>query len=289
MSDLMIRAVDVFWQPLADRMDVEVVEQRTQKRVARLDDVSARRGIRVAGLAPTEAYVVRIFPMRHRPVGRVVFTQGSGTKTVPLPCPIHPDRVSRVDFDDFDDVHPELQRVLEASGAVEGHEGTRGSALFAALEHLPKAGLLNLFAKMDRTRFEDGSSVAGHVDSLYRIRGDRIFGDIRKELRDKVKTAAAAGHCEEVSGALHEPPPGFHNAGSFKTFDPFGNLQLSFFASDDDPLRFKVDADIDDANGIRHIFQVLRNWIGHTATHPFDIHQILVFRQELIPHYRLVA
>lgn len=288
MSDLMIRAVDVFWKPLADRMDAEVVEQRTQKRVVRLDDISARRGVRISGLDPNEAHVVRIFPTRHRPVGRVVFTPASGVKDVPLPCPIHPDRVSRVDFADFDDVDPELQRLLEASREVEGHEDVAGRDLFDKLEALPKAGLLNLFAKMDRTRFEDGSSVASHLDSLYRVRGDRVFGDVRKELRDKVMTAATAGHCEEVSGALHEPPPGFHQAGSFKTFDPYGNLQLSFFASDDDSLRFKVDADIDDANGIRHVFQVLRNWIGHTATHPFDIHQILVFRQELEPFYKLV-
>lgn len=284
----MIRAVDVFWKPLVDRMDAEVVAQRTQKRVVRLDNISARRGVRVTGLDANEAYVVRIFPTRHRPVGRVVFTEAAGVKTVALPCPIHPDRVSRIDFADFDDVDAELRRLLDASREVEGHEGIAGRDLFAEMEELPKAGLLNLFAKMDRTRFEDGSSVVSHFDSLYRVRGDRVFGDVRKELRDKVKTAATAGHCEEVSGTLHEPPPGFHNAGSFKTFDAFGNLQLSFFASDDDSLRFRVDADIDDANGIRHVFQVLRNWIGHTATHPFDIHQILVFRQDLVPQYTLV-
>lgn len=287
MSDLMIRAVDVFGEPLADRMDVEVMAQRTRKRVTRLDDISARRGVRVAALDPNEAYVVRVFPMRHRPVGRVLFTPASGVKTVPLPCPIHPDRVSRIEFADFDDVDPELRRLLDTSDAVEGFEGAAGRELFSNLDHLSKAGLLNLFAKMDRTRFDDGSSVVSHFESLYRVRGDRVFGDVRKELRDKVKTAAAAGHCEEVSGALHEPPPGFHDAGSFKTFDAFGNLQLSFFAGDD-ALRFKIDADIDDANGIRHLFQVLRNWIGDTATHPFDIHQILVFRQELVPHYTLV-
>ena len=30
-----------------------------------------------------------------------------------------------------------------------------------------------------------------------------------------------------------------------------------------------------------HTFQVLRNWVTHGTTHPYDIHQILVYRQEV--------
>ena len=49
----------------------------------------------------------------------------------------------------------------------------------------------------------------------------------------------------------------------------------------------EVDADIDNAAGIGHVFQVLRNWITHGTTHPYDIHQILVFRQEVVLPYDL--
>jgi len=90
-----------------------------------------------------------------------------------------------------------------------------------------------------------------------------------------------------VSGSLHTPPPSFVSAGSFKTADRYGNLQLSFFASLTEPLTFKVDADIDDAAGLGHTFQVLRNWVTHGTTHPYDIHQILVFRQEVALPYDL--
>jgi hypothetical protein len=106
-------------------------------------------------------------------------------------------------------------------------------------------------------------------------------------LRDRVKSAEAEGRVRAVSGKLHTPPPGFVAAGSFKTDDRHGNLQLSFFASAAAPLVFKVDADIDDAAGIGHTFQVLRNWIRDDTTHPYDIHQILVFRQEATPDYVL--
>lgn len=78
-----------------------------------------------------------------------------------------------------------------------------------------------------------------------------------------------------------------NQGGSYKTADRYGNLQLTFFASQAAPLTFKVDADIDDAAGVGHTFQVLRNWATHGTTHPYDIHKILVFRQEVALPYDL--
>jgi hypothetical protein len=64
---------------------------------------------------------------------------------------------------------------------------------------------------------------------------------------------------------------------------------LTFFASASSPLRFKVDADIDDAGGLGHAFQVLRNFLTHQPTHPYDIHEILVFDQLLSVPYTLLV
>jgi len=50
-----------------------------------------------------------------------------------------------------------------------------------------------------------------------------------------------------------------------------------------------VDADIDDAAGLRHVFQVLDHWIARGSTHPFDIREILTRYQRLIPDYDLVV
>lgn len=54
------------------------------------------------------------------------------------------------------------------------------------------------------------------------------------------------------------------------------------------PLHPDRGADIDDAAGLGHAFQVLRHWITDGATHPYDIHPILVFRQAATPLYDLV-
>jgi hypothetical protein len=106
--------------------------------------------------------------------------------------------------------------------------------------------------------------------------------------RDHVRTAASNGDFEKVSGSLHTPPPGFVSADSFKhTAFQAGVLQLTFFASEAAPLRFRIDADIDDAGGIGHVFQVLRNFLTSGDTHPYDIHQILQFHQLIDPGYAL--
>ena len=81
-------------------------------------------------------------------------------------------------------------------------------------------------------------------------------------------------------------PDGFDHAGSFKSTDHFANLQLTFFAQGD---QWMADIDIDDANGVEHLFQVLRNAITGRPTHPYEIHELLVSYQKLDPGYTLVV
>ena len=100
--------------------------------------------------------------------------------------------------------------------------------------------------------------------------------------RSETKNSAAAGLFHKVSGSLHTPPPGFQPAESFKTSDKYGNLQLTFFTNGE---KFKADIDIDDAGGLEHVFQVLRNKLSGKPTHPYNIHEVLVAHQHLDPGY----
>jgi hypothetical protein len=136
----------------------------------------------------------------------------------------------------------------------------------------------------------DGADAWSYVTSLFGVRGDRIFGNVAPELWQHVRASVTRGAFKEVDGALHTPPPGFTAAGSFKSREPYGNLQLTFFhAAGPDGGRYTVDADIDDAAGLRHVFQVLDHWIARGSTHPFDIREILTRYQRLIPDYDLVV
>jgi hypothetical protein len=287
-SSFLIRVRNAYRVPLPDRVDIDVVRNSTGARVALIRDVSGKATQRVTDLNPGEAYIVRVFPLRHRPVGQFAMAPQSGDADVTIVCPIHPERVLEARFPAFHMLVPQLAAVLDRS-RVEGTGDAQGALLWDRFDLLQRAGLMNLHAKMHATLLPGGASTWSFVDTLYRVRGDRLFADVQRPLRDAVKSAVAAGNFREVSGKLHTPPPGFQPAGSFKTLEPYGNLQLSFFSSIDAPLRFRVDADIDDAAGIRHAFQVLRNWLTDSATHPYDIQQILVFQQQADPGYELLV
>jgi len=194
--------------------------------------------------------------------------------------------VGAVTFPAYGDLHADLTRVLGRS-TVEGVPG-QGQALYSALPDTHKAGLLNLFSKMTGFAFDDGRTVWSLVERVFRVRPDRIFVDVDPQLRDLVQAAAGVKKFREVSGSLHTPPDGYGPAGSFKTAEEYGNLQLTFFRTPGPPVSVKVDADIDDAAGLGHAFQVLRNWVTQGTTHPYDIHQILAFRQDVTLPYDLV-
>lgn len=287
MADLRIRLRDAYREPLADRVDVTVTAHRTGRVVAQVRDKAGDKAIRVPNLAASDVYVVQVYPARHRPVGRFVLLQAGGT-AVEIDCPADANRVRGIEAPAWATLSPRARAVLEAT-ALDGSP-LRGQALYEseALDFSQKAGLLNLLAKMEHTPLPGGGSVLDRVDSLYRVRGDRVFANVALGLRDQVKSGVASGLFAPVSGSLHKPDPAFALVDSYKTRDPYGNLQLTFFASLAAPLRFTADIDIDDALGIGHLFQVIEHTLEDSATSPFDIHEILVYHQFLDPGYGLV-
>jgi hypothetical protein len=109
---------------------------------------------------------------------------------------------------------------------------------------------------------------------------------VDKALREEAKDSVHDGLFREAPAGLHHPPAGFDHAGSCKTNDHYGNLQLTFFT---DGTEWRSDIDIDDAAGLEHAFQVLRNELTNGTTNPYDIHEILVGFQKLDPGYTLSA
>ena len=294
MSVLHVRVFDAERKPLGGVVDLTVLDARNEK-IVEMRDVPAAAAIKVGALPAGTRCHVRVFPPRHRPVGQLVVPTEGPPTNVHLFCPVDPDRATAT-FPPYDALPAALTGVLDRS-TLEVELTPRGPAVpvrvagdatWSSLTDLQKAGLLNLFCKMDATPV--GSATAwGFVQNIYRARGDRIFANVAVDFRDHGKTAGTAGLFDEVSGRRHDPGPGFDQAGSFKTGESFGNLQLTFFASRELPLRFRLDADIDDANGLGHVFQVLRNRVRDRETHPFDIHQVLTFHHLLRPPYAVTV
>lgn len=285
-GNLIFDFVNVYGDRPDDRVDILLKANGAQ---VHIHDKQTSRRVRILDLDIPQGgvYSVQVFPIRHRPVGRFVQVIEGKTVQQTFVLPIDPKHVEKVKFPDYDCLPEDLKRVLEDS-QVEGYDGARGAILYQALDDIRRAGLLNLYWKMKATRFEDGRDVFSYISSLHRLRGDRFFARVEKELRDQVKNSVHSHLFHKVSGIMHTPPPEFELIDSFKTQDRYGNLQLTFF-NRPKTLEFIVDSDIDDAQGIGHIFQVLSHALIGSKTHPYDIHQILIEHQKIDTHYQLLV
>lgn len=282
---LRLELVDVFGDRVGEPVDIQLFNQGlSERRIVRAAD--ARRVIEISGLVapPNGLYRVEIDPPSFMPVNRFVNLRGAMT-ALNVVMAVDPAKVIRPVFPDFAKISSLARDLLKASASVLGFNGKSGAALYEGLDDIRRAGFLNIAAKALRTCFADKRPVLSFVHELQELRGDRFFARVSHELREATKNSVAAGLFEPVSGALHRPPDGFSSAGSFKTHDPFGNLQLSFFSNGTD---WVADIDVDDANGFAHVFQVLRNTLTGRPTHPYDIHQILMASQEIDAGYRFV-
>jgi len=286
MPSLTLTVENAAREPLPDHFDVEVKGLRTLSTIFRKKDVPGGAPLTISKLPSTEPLVVQVFPRRHRPVGAPTPIL-RGDEQMTFNAPIHPDFASPA-FPEWSDVDAPLKSVLRDSTLEGDDTSVKGKKLFDSLDPLQRAGLLNLYTKMTNAGLPGGRTAWEFVTDLYRVRPDRVFGNVDVSFRDAMKAAAQAKLFKEAPDNQHTPPPGYERAGSFKSPDRAGNLQITFFSSASE-LDFKVDVDIDDANGLGHVFQVLAHWLTGGQTHPFDIHQILTFDQRLVLPYSLAT
>jgi hypothetical protein len=287
-SSLTLTMQDVYQDGLQDRVDI-TLKHTVLSDTRTIKNQNASKRLRIPDLEFTQGgiYNLTIFPTRYRPVGGFVkINEGQNTNETYM-FPVDPTKITKVEFPAYADLAADLRKLLKNSNAVENKVGKVGADLYNAFDDTQRAGLLNIYWKMQHTTFADTRNVFAFIDSLTRVRGDRFFANIQKELRDETVNSQGYHLFHDVSGESHNPPQGYELTDSYKTFDHYGNLQLTFF-SKPQTLQFIVDADIDDAQGIEHWFQVIRN-IFTGATNPYDIHEILIGYQSIDPGYKLVV
>ena len=268
----------------------------------RLEHIVLHRNYEVQGTTnPTELtieqleaghggrYVLWVNPDRYRSMFRIIRISDSEENEEHIVLAIDPKSVKESRFPDYEELSTELTDVLEKS-SIPPYKKLSGADLYNALhfEPLKKAGLFNLFAKVHATQFRNGRTAFSYIEGLTAIRGDRIFARVQQELRDEVIDSCADGLFHEVGGTLLAPSSSLELVDSFKTPEPYGNLQLTFSCKPE-TLELFVEAYIDDAGGIQSIFHVAEHNFGHSVTHPYDIHQILLHYQKINPGYALIV
>lgn len=283
---LQLELTDVYGDPLGEKVDI-ILRHQVLSEVKKAS-ASAAKQINVTGLrgAPQGLYRIEIDPPSYQYVSQFVNMNASGITPLALTFPIDPGKVKKVNFPTYASLAADLRTLLESSDMVLSFEGKSGSDLYSALDDIRKAGMLNIAAKTARTPLTNGRTVLSYIQKLNEVRGDRFFAVVPKELRQETKNSVNEGLFNPADQSLHTPPNGFSPAGSFKTPDHYGNLQLTFFVKGDD---YVADIDLDDAAGLEHVFQVLGNALSGKPTHPYNIHEILVGFQHIDPGYRFVV
>lgn len=284
MVTLRLEVLDVYGKPISEKIDI-MLRHRVLSQFKR-KSANAAKKIDIPGLFgdPQGAYQLDVDSLSYQFVSQFINMKSSGITALKTVLPIDPEKVKVVNFPSFASLNEAARALLEGSENVLAFVGKKGKALFDALDIDPirKAGMLNIFAKTTATGFGNERNVLSYVQELQELRGDRFFAVVNRELREETKNSIDRGTFHVADQSLHHPPPGFSPAGSFKTFDRYGNLQLTFFVNGD---TWVADIDIDDAGGLEHVFQVLRNKLSGRPTHPYNIHEILVNFQQLDPGY----
>jgi hypothetical protein len=252
------------------------------------NNLDASKRINITNLfgAPQGLYRIEIDPLAYLPTSQFVNLKASDITDLKITMAVDPNRVKSVTFPEFGILPADIQTLLVNSDNILSFEGMNGEVLYAALDDIRKANVLNLTTKCAATPLSNGKTVLPSIQTIKEIRGDRFFTVVPKELREETKHSALDGLFTEAPEGLHTPPEGFSHAGSFKTKDKFGNLQLTYFMNGDDCV---ADIDIDPASGLEHLFQVIEHSITGIQTHPYAVHEVLIEHQKLDPGYRFVV
>lgn len=284
---LRLKLVDIYGSPINDKVDIYFYHQvLSDRRIVKNAPGGKRLEIPELLARPQGVYRIQINSARYLPAGLFVNIKSEGFTDLDVTLPFNRDKIARVDFPIYSELAQDLRTLLESSDAVFGFAGRSGAALYDSLDDVRKGGLLNIATKARVTPLIDETMVLPQIQSLLEFREDRIFAVVSDRLREDTKNSVSAGLFDSVSSVLHDPEEGFRNVGSYKTPDRYGNLQLTFSVKGGET---RIDADIDDLNGLAHVFQVVRNSLMRRSTHPYDIHQILMVHQGLDSGYRLIV
>ena len=90
MGSLIVKVGNAQRQPLPDQMDVQVVSSRTDAVVQVARNVPGHAEVTFERLADFQPYIVRVFPVRHRPVAQFAIPKPGAPAVVQLYAPLDP-------------------------------------------------------------------------------------------------------------------------------------------------------------------------------------------------------
>lgn len=277
-ASLRLVLTDAAGQDLNDNVVVDLFSLKSSQQYQTVQRIARELVINGIDVSAGPFYRVRVSPANHSVLQSFVNLTDGGITDFRAPVPVDAQKVVSISGPDFTGLPRQAQDVLSLAESPRFNDGAggflQGANLYSALARYPllKACFLNIVAKSGATGLPDGGTCLDHFQGIVRLEQDRFFVKTSAALMEET---AHSNAFHTVSAALHDPMPGYHTVSSFKTFDRYGNLQLTFQRRGDTGDNYAADVDIDDAQGFEHIFQVLRNTI-EGPTNPYNIHDILL-------------
>jgi hypothetical protein len=251
-----------------------------------ITDISCRGG-------PGTMYRVLATAAHYRAYGFVQLIQEDRNNTASddVEFWVKPGDVTDIRAPAFEDLSAQARRILQRAQMIalkpEDRDmvGLAGVDLYKQLGPLRKACLLNLTVKASH-QATTGNCLP-KIGGVLLCRQDRFFARVDADLPERLRQSPVFKSAPE---ALHEPLPGFQMAeGSFKSRDAHANLQVTFMR-EIATGELAADIDIDEASGIEHGFEVIRNATFRKRTNPYLIREFLLSAdpstRSLDPGYR---
>lgn len=251
-----------------------------------ITDITCRGG-------PGTMYRVLATAPHYRPYGffQLIQEDRNNTASDDVEFWVKPGDVTDIRAPVFEDLPAQARRILQRAQMIalkpEDRDlvGLAGVDLYKQLGPLRKACLLNLTTKASHQATTGNCLPA--IGGVLLCRQDRFFARVDAGLPERLRQSPVFRSAPE---ALHEPLPGFQMAeGSFKSRDAHANLQVTFMR-EVATGELAADIDIDEASGIEHGFEVIRNATFRKRTNPYLIREFLISAdpstRSLDPGYR---
>lgn len=228
---------------------------------------------------PGTMYKVRAEAEHYRPYAffQLIQEDRDNTASDDVEFWVKPGDVSEIRAPAFENLPAETHRILEAAQMIalkpedQNLAGLAGADLYQELGPLRKACLLNLIVKASH-QATTGNCLPD-IGAVMICRQDRFFARVDGGLPERLRKSPVFKSAPE---ALHEPLPGFQMAeGSFKSRDAHANLQITFMR-EIATGGLAADIDIDEASGIEHGLEVIRNGTFRRRTNPYLIREFLL-------------
>lgn len=204
---------------------------------------------------------------------------------------VKPGDVKDIDAPHFDALANKVQQMLNSAQMLaekpEDRDllGLSGQSLYDKLGPLRKACLLNIAKKASHATTDN---CLPEIEDLLICRQDRFFAFVSAGLEQRVNDSP---RFRSAGDSLHTPLPGFSMKRSFKSRDAHANIQLTFMIQDATG-RMAADIDIDEAAGVEHGLEVIRNAAFRNRTNPYLIREFLLsadpLNKTLDPGYTFV-